>query len=143
MGTNTKALLKTISDHEERIAKLEQILLRSSGRVDELKSTSKELSLRELMRKVKSSMNNVEKVLLTGYYLELHEGLKNFNADDIKRAFETSKEPELSNTLAFISQNIKNSNMMEVKEKKDNRKAYTLTASGENLVKELLSETKI
>lgn len=140
MEINTEAILKSIHDHEERITRLEQTLLRGSGRVDELTSTPKKLSLRELMRKVKSPTNNVEKVLLAGYYLELHEGLKCFNADDIKRAFETAKEPKLSNTLAFINQNIKNSNIMEAKEEKDKRKAYTLTASGEDLVKKLLGE---
>lgn len=138
MKTNEE-LLKRICDHEDRITRLEQILLRNSGENNRLTNTPKRLSLREFMRRTKS-LTNVEKVLLVGYFLEQHEALKCFNADDIKRTFQTAKEPELSNTLAFINQNIKNGNIMEVKEKKDKRKAYTLTASGEDLVKKSLGE---
>jgi len=134
-------LLKRICDQEDRIKRLEQVLLQNSGEINRFTNTPKRLSLRELMRRTKSR-TNVEKVLLVGYFLEQHEGLKCFNADDMKRAFQNAKEPVLSNTLAFINQNIKNGNIMQVKEKKDNRKAYTLTASGEDLVEKSLGEEK-
>lgn len=134
-----KELLKSISDHEDRITRLEQILLQNSDENNRLINMPKQLSLRELMRKTRS-LTNVEKVLLVGYFLEQYEGFKSFNADDIKQALQTAKEPELSNTLAFITQNIKNGNIMEVKEKKNNRKAYMLTGSGEDLVRKFINE---
>jgi hypothetical protein len=139
METNIEAILKSVCDHEERITRLEQALLLRPEKVNEPITTSKKMSFREILRMAKPP-TNVEKVLLAGYYLELHEGLKCFNAIDIEQAFQTAKEPELSNTLAFINQNIKNGSIMEVKEKKDSRKAYTLTASGEDLVKKSLGE---
>ncbi len=139
MDTNIEAILKSVYDHEERIKKLEQLLIRSSEGINDPIISQKKLSLRELMRKVKYS-TSVEKTLLVGYYLEFYEKYKSFNTDDIKRAFDMAKEPMLSNTLAFINQNIKNGNIMESKDIKDERKAYTLTASGEDLIKKLISE---
>ena len=141
MDNNIEAIWKSIRDLEGRIAKLEQYLQQRGSEVDDTTRTSKKLSLRELMRIAKPP-TNVEKVLLVGYYLEQHEGLRCFNATDVEQALSTAKEQGLSNSLAFISQNIKNGNIMETKEKKDNRKAYTLTASGEDLVAKSLSQTE-
>jgi hypothetical protein len=141
MDNNMEAIWKSIRDLEGRITKLEQSLQQRGGEVDDATSTSKKLSFRELMRIAKPP-TNVEKVLLVGYYLEQHEGFKCFNATDVEQVLSVAKEQELSNSLAFINQNIRNGNIMEAKEKKDNRKTYTLTASGEDLVAKSLSQTE-
>ncbi len=140
MHENQDNIMKKIHDLEERVIKLEQSIL-NNNETDNRAGSQKKLSLRELFRKTKSK-TNVEKVLLAGFYLEVYEGSICFNAEEIKNALRNAKIPPLSNTLAFINQNIKNGNIMQEKQKKDDLKAYTLTATGEDLVKNLIDELK-
>ena len=98
----------------------------------------KKLSVKEFLRlrKIKS---NVQRILLIGYYLEKHNGEASFNSKDLQSAFRGAKEPLPTNMNAFINQNIKNGHIMEEPEKKDNKKAFVLTNTGEEYDENILN----
>ena len=93
----------------------------------------KQLSIREFLNEKKPT-NDVERVLGMGFFLEKYEGYTCFNVDDIKNAFVKSKEPLPQNIHDKINMNIRTGRIMEAEEKKDSKKAWELTATGEAFV---------
>jgi len=125
--------IKTLLDeHERRISKLEAVLTKPTERGKKA-SGKKKLSLKEFMV-LKNPTDDVSKTLCIGYYLEKYEGLSCFNAKDLESHFVLAKETPPSNVNDKVNQNIAKRFMMEVKEKKDKRKAWSLTSLGERFV---------
>lgn len=118
---------KILEAHERRLAKLEALM------AGESKSPAKRLSGKEFIF-TKEPKDEVQKVLALAYYLEKHEGLLALNSKDLEQAFREAKEAVPDNINYKVIRNIKKGHMMEAKEKKDNLKAWGITASGERLV---------
>ncbi len=78
--------------------------------------------------------SDVEKVLLMGYFLEKQEASECFNVDDIKEAYIKAKEPIPTNINDKINMNIRKGLITELPKKKDNKKAYQVTSTGEQTV---------
>ena len=98
-------------------------------------TVSKKLSLKEFLLDKKPS-DGVKSTLVIGYFLEHYEGMECFNAKDLATAFRSAKEPPPKNINDKVNMNIHNGHMMEAVEKKDNTKAWVLTATGEKYVEE-------
>jgi hypothetical protein len=133
MKEKLEELKKIVAEHETRISNLEDLVAGRTMKTEKREQREKKLSIKELLRS-KRPKTDVQKVLAIGYYLEKHEGMLSFNVNDVNDGFSSAKEPEPSNTQAFINQNIKNGHIMGIKEKKDKKKAYVLTNSGEEFV---------
>jgi len=133
MNEEFEEFKKIISDHETRISKLESLAFEKINKSREQRKVEKKLSIKEFLRS-KRPQTDVHKTLAIGYYLEKYDEMLSFNVDDVRDGFRAAKEPVPSNTQAFINQNIKNGHMMDYEEKKDKKKAYVLTNSGEEFV---------
>jgi len=120
---------KILEDHERRIKALED----RSTFLSDSHEPEKPISIKEFMLSKKPT-NDVQKTLAIGYFLEKYEGFSCFNAHDIENGFSNAKEPKPENINLCIIKNIKKGHMMESKEKKDNKKAWVITSSGERFV---------
>ena len=120
-------LEKTLANHEERISRLESLL---HGKKT---LSSKKLSSKEFLLKARPE-GDVMKVLCIAYYLERIEGLETFNAKDIETAFRAAKEPIPDNINYKVIKNIEKGFIMEAEQKKNHRKAWSLTNTGEEYV---------
>jgi len=133
MKEELERLKKIVAEHETRISKLEDIVTVKPIKIREQDRRKKKLSMKEFLRS-KRPKTNVHQTLAIGYYLEKYDKMSSFNVNDVCDGFRAAKEPVPSNTQAFINQNIFNGHMMDYKEKKDKKKAYVLTNSGEEFV---------
>lgn len=121
-----KAIKKIVDQHERRISALEGVAQRKPS---ELKTVSvKEFTLQKRPR------GDVQKTIVLGYYLEHYTGTSAFNADDLKKLFREAKEIVPENINEKVNKNIAKGFMMEAGTKKDNKKAWTLTGTGERYV---------
>lgn len=120
-------LRERISILEARVSKLE---IQSRLETPIISSDSKKkLSLKEFMMS-KTLSNDVQRALAIAYYFEKYEGFTSFSAQDIKNGFKMAKESPPTNVNDKINLNIKKGFIMDVDEKKENTKAWTLTTSG-------------
>jgi nitrogen regulatory protein PII-like uncharacterized protein len=122
---------KILAQHEKRISNLERLF------ISKPKKIKKELSFKEFILQ-KQPKNNVEKVLVVGYYLEHYRGISPFNIKDLEAGFREAKEVAPKNINLAVLQNVSKGTMMEAKEKKDNLKTWTLTIKGESAVENKL-----
>ena len=129
---NLVQLGERLQNLEKRVVVLEDIV---SSKLEIVKGQiqSKSLSLREFMAE-KNPINDVQKTLAIGYYLEHHKNIATFNINDIEGEFRAAKIPPPANINDKINMNIRKMHMMESVEKKDGKKAWTLTDSGEKEV---------
>jgi hypothetical protein len=114
--------------HEQRIAKLELLFKSSPEAVP-----SKPLSIKEFLLE-KTPKGDVQRTLSICYFLEKYEKAESFNVKDIEAAFRKAKTPLPGNINDMIYQNIQKGFIMEASEKKEGKKAWTLTSSGETEV---------
>lgn len=126
---------KTLEEHEERLTKLENLL---AAKPIEIK---KELSIGEFVNE-KLSKTEGDKTLVIGYYLERYRGLTSFNVDDLENGFREAKKAIPKNINLAVIANIKKGYMMESSERKDNKKAWTLTRTGMQNVENELGQGK-
>lgn len=136
MDTNIDTLKERITKLEEKVSKLEYLILRpvvlsnSSG-------VSKKMSAKEFLLS-KNCSTSTDKVLALGYFLEMIEDMTSFNTVDLESAFRSAKEKVPGNINDLINKNIARGGLLdEAKEKKDGKKAWYLTSTGEKLVEEL------
>lgn len=121
---NLDEIIQKLKEHEKRIIKLEESILKPSAKEDLIKK----ISIREFINS-KKPKGDVNKTLAIGYFLENYENLKFFNKSDLIEYFKKAKEkPQKINDKVY--QNIKKGYMMEIDEKKDNLKCWCLTNSG-------------
>ena len=125
---NTK---EKILELELRIKKLEDAMFSA----DSVKTSTigKKMSANEFL-KTKEIETGTQKVLVLGYYLEKTDGMPFFNATDIEAIFRSAKEKLPANINDLVNSNVKRAYMDEAKEKKDGKKAWYLTSTGENYV---------
>ncbi len=100
-------------------------------------SSSKSMSLGEFVRQL-GFKRHTDLVLAFGFYLEKMRGVSEFTAADMNNCYYEAKL-DTSNTSQMVIQNIKRGFMMEGKNAKGSRRAYTLTRSGEEYVEAALS----
>ena len=134
-----KTTEQRILELENRISKIETTISSSiSPDIKPINSEKlKKLSAKEFLinKKLKSETN---KTLSLGYYLEYIEDMKSFNVDDLIKIFQLAKEKRPQNVHDTVNKNIIRGFLMEVGEKKDSKKAWVLTTSGENFVENKL-----
>ena len=126
-----KQLAERLLSLEKRVADIEA--RHSNEAVQPSAKDSKELSVKEFIIANRPS-NDVEKTLAIGYYLERFVGMTAFNVDDLGRYFQLAKEATPQNINDKVNLNIKKGHMAEAKGKKDKKKAWMLTNSGEKFV---------
>ena len=133
--TDIDQIEKKLKNHEERISKLERLLQTKPEVV------KKKLSMREFILS-KNPDSAMEKTLAIAYYLEKYEVLTSFNVKDLERGFRKAKEKVPANVNYEVIRNIRKGYMMEAEDKKDNRKAWYITNSGEEFVDKNFGQEK-
>ncbi len=122
-----------LRDHEARISALEK-RFENPGLVAQAAREKKQSTKEFLLSKNISA--DTQKVLALGYYLERAEGLSSFNVPDLEAAFRAAREKLPKNLNDGVNKNVARGFIMEAAEKKDSKKAWHLTATGERFVEE-------
>lgn len=132
---NIEELSSKFSELEKRIKAIE--LRINSTKAGELSAQNdiKKVSAKEFLLS-KNLSSAVEKTLALAYYLEKFEQMKSFNINDISNIFQMAKEKLPINLNDVINKNIKKGHLMEVQEKKDSKKAWVLTSTGERFIED-------
>lgn len=136
MQTNT--VEQRLSDLEARISKLEKGAV-SAQLTHKAGATQKKVSAKEYLM-TKQLGTETQKTLALGYYLEHIEGLPSFNVDDLVGAFQAAKEKRPKNMNDAVNKNVARGLLMEAAEKKDAKKAWVLTSTGEKHVEDELNK---
>jgi len=134
-----KSIGKKVLALETRVIALEKLL--GGKKPDTDASATKKLSVKEFILDKKPS-GDVQKALAIAYYLEKNESMKSFNVEDLAHYFQLAKEPTPENLNDKINMNIKKGHVMEAKEKKENKKAWVITNTGEQFVDNNFKEIK-
>jgi hypothetical protein len=129
--TTERELLERIKALENRVEKLERIT--SNGESEVTFSKKKRASAKEFLN-TKLIKSDVQRVLALGYFLEYLEGFETFNVVDLEKAFHAAKEKVPSNINDAVNKNIGHGFVMEAPERKDSKKAWCLTSTGEKFV---------
>lgn len=129
----TDELTKKVSELEKRIEVLESSIHTSVLSGSPRQQTVKQMSAKEFLLSKKLS-SAVEKTLALAYYLERVEQVNSFNINDIANAFQAAREKSPANLNDMINKNIVKGYLMEARERKDAKKAWILTATGERFI---------
>lgn len=129
---------KRIELLEQRVSGLEQKFL-MSPQIEPSLLGKKRLSIKEFLI-TKDISDDVKRTLAVAYFLEHEEKLGSVNTDDLKKAFQLAKSPLPTNINDKVNINIRNGHMMEAAEKKESKKAWVLTATGESFVEDELKK---
>ena len=130
-----KTAEQRIVELEDRVAKLEKIFL-TSGNASINTGKSKKISAKEFLMTMELK-TETQKTLTLGYYLEYMEGMNAFNIDDLMTAFQLAKEKRPQNMNDAVNKNISRGFLMEAPQKKDNKKAWVITSTGEKFIEGL------
>lgn len=139
--------MKDIKSLNEKVLALEarvvviEALLNEGKQTQTSVSPAKKLSVKEFII-LKNPSGDVQKSLVIAYYLEKNEGMQSFNIEDLAQYFQLAKEPTPQNLNDKINMNIKKGHMMEAREKKDNKKSWVVTNTGEQFIEKDFKETK-
>lgn len=123
---STNEINVRISDLEKRIEKIEKLLAGPKVAL----AKAKKLSAREFLMKTPAK-SEVQKVLALGYFLEHIEGMTSFNVSDLEAVFRAAKEKLPKNMNDAVNKNVARGLLMEAESKKDAKKAWYLTSTGE------------
>ena len=127
-----------LSELEERVTKLEAVV--SSPYTERRNPTSqKKISAKEFLM-TKELRSELQKTLALAYYLEHIKNMSSFNINDLTAAFQAAKEKRPQNVSDTVGKNVARGMLMEAAEKKDSKKAWVLTATGEKHVEEELNK---
>jgi hypothetical protein len=135
MDTN-KTIKQRVVELEERITKLEAFF--SPNSVNPLTMKTKKISAKEFLM-TKKLKTETQKVLALGYYLEHMGSTESFNTADLEAIFRSVRERLPKNMNDAVNKNIARGFLMDAAEKKDNKKAWVLTATGEKFVEDNFS----
>ena len=100
---------------------------------DQPRTAQRRLSIKEFLLEHRP-VDDVQKTLAIGYFLEMNEGMESFNKSDLEKGYRAAKEQVPSNINDKVNMSIKNGHMMEAEGKKDSMKAWVLTSTGEQYV---------
>jgi hypothetical protein len=128
------AILDAIKGLENRVAKIEASTVGAGNGQTTSRASAKKLSIREFLLG-HPPMNDVQRTLAVGHFLEIHEGMSSFTRADLEQGYRDAKHGLPSNMSMNIKHCIASGNMMEAKEKKNNKPAYVVTGTGEDFVK--------
>lgn len=103
--------------------------------------TGKRMSLAEFL-KTKNPKGHDDTILVFGYFIEKIEGASLFNVDDIKKCYRDAKIPPTKNIPTYTTILTKKGYVMDAGDKKDNKKAWVLTKSGEEYIEALIPESE-
>jgi len=123
---------RILEEHERRIAHLESLAKEKPTK------PVKQLSIKEFILQ-KRPLTDLAKTLVLGYYLERYRNVSPFIVKDLQELFIEAKEPVPVNINDAMNKNIEKGYIMDAK-RKDNKKAWTLTATGERFVENDLKE---
>jgi hypothetical protein len=132
-----KTIEERLTDLENRVKKIEGNYLAQSTVIPGVKKKS--LSAKEFLI-TKTIQTEIQKTLVLAYYLEYIEGMNSFNVSDLENAFRSAKEKLPKNLNDAVNKNIARGLLMEAKEKKETKKAWVLTSTGENYVEQDLNK---
>lgn len=114
---------------EDRVGRLERLLeAEAPAGTKARKQSAKEFLL------TKNPKSEVQKAIALAYFLEREDGVSPFNVADLETAFRAARERLPKNVNDVINKNIARGFLMEVREKKDSKKAWQLTSTGERFV---------
>ncbi len=82
----------------------------------------------------KNVESELQRVVALAFYLERQEGLDTFNVADLEGAFRSAREKVPKNLNDAVNKNIARGFLMGAAAKKDSKKAWQLTATGERYV---------
>lgn len=146
MGDEIKEMLQEILSSVRRIeARVSQNI--GEPKADGTKNVApdaalqKKKSIKEFLLEL-SPNDAVQVTLAIACYLETSESISPFNIDDLEKGFRAAKEtiPRNLNDKVYIS--IKHGYMMEAEKKKDSKKAWVVTRTGEEYVKNKFKKTE-
>lgn len=129
---SVEGLAARIDQLEGRLAKLERKAGASNAGTTP-PAPSKKLSAKEFLM-TKNVGSELQRVAALAYFLERQENLLSFNVADLEGAFRSAREKLPKNMNDAVNKNIARGFFMEAAEKKDSRKAWQLTATGERFV---------
>ena len=135
---DTNEVLQKIANLEKRINIMEGKLENNplpSPTIQNPVTSSKKMSAKEFLLAKKYS-GNVQKTLTLAYYLEYIIGEKSINVSDLQKVYQLAKEKAPKNLNDMINKNISKGYLMDATEKKDSKKAWVLTSTGEKLVED-------
>jgi len=124
------ALAARVANLENRIAELER---RGTASPAISSGEGKRQSAKEFLLG-KSISSELQRVVALASFLERQEGLATFNVSDLEGAFRQAREKLPKNMNDAVNKNIARGFFMEAAEKKDSKKAWQLTATGERYV---------
>jgi hypothetical protein len=131
-----KELADRVAAIEKRLAVLEQGTQSNAGASGK---EEKQLSVKEFILS-KNPTSAVEKTLAIAYFVERFGRMASFNVDDLTHHFQLAKEPIPGNINASVDKNVAKGLIAEAKEKKDKKKAWIVTNSGEKVVEKGFKE---
>ncbi len=124
------ALAAQLRTLEGRVAQLERGAV--AGAATPVSQPKKQSAKEFLIGKNISS--ELQRVVALAFYLERQEALTSFNVSDLEAAFRQAREKLPKNMNDAVNKNIARGFLMEAAEKKDSKKAWLLTATGERYV---------
>lgn len=127
-----EGLAARVGQLEERLTELERRLGGGAPTVSPMVQ-AKKLSAKEFLM-TKNVTSELQRVAALAFFLERHEGVTSFNVADLESAFRSAREKLPKNMNDAVNKNIARGFFMEAAEKKDSRKAWVLTATGERFV---------
>ena len=99
-------------------------------------SSEKTVSLAEFVNQKKPSGHS-DYILCFGYYLEKFKNLTSFNLEEIDTCYRDAKIPPNKNYSQYAGYLVREGKIMQAREKKDSRKAWQLTITGEQYVEQM------
>jgi hypothetical protein len=133
-----KEMKEKIISLEERIEKIERVVFSAEAPFDNsMLIKRKKTSAKEFLM-TKNVKSDTQKVVALGYFLEHTEGMESFNVNDLEEVFRSAKEKVPGNMNDAVNKNISRGFLMEAAVKKDAKKSWCLTSTGENYI-----ETKL
>jgi hypothetical protein len=123
-----------LQDHEARISALEKRLEAAAGAPAQV-AIPKKQSAKEFLLSKKIS-TETQKVVALAYFLEKQERLDSFNVPDLEAAFRAAREKLPKNMNDAVNKNVARGFLMEAEQKKDSKKSWQLTSTGERFVEQ-------
>lgn len=139
MDDTNQKIEERITDLEKRVGILETTTNVPSMSNTLMPQKTKQLSAKEFLLSKKIS-STIEKTLALAYYLEHYGQVDSFNVDDLVSVYQAAREQLPANINDMINKNIAKGHIMEVRERKDAKKAWVLTTSGDEFVENDLNK---